>query len=107
MAEPIVQAALLGVGEDRVGLGGFLELFLRGVVARIAVRVMLHRQLAIGALDLGVGRRPRQFQDFVIIALAHDFATLTIAGRSRRSPIMYPRRSSPITSPSGWFVLAS
>src|SRR5439155_4610837 len=51
MAEPIVQPPLFIVREDRVGLRGFLELLLGGLVARIAVRVMLHRELAIRALD--------------------------------------------------------
>ena len=58
------------------------------MVARIPVRMMLHRELAIGALDLDLGRRLRDAEDFVVVALAHAFATFTIAGRSRRSPIM-------------------
>ena len=57
VAEAIVEAALLGVGEDGVRFRRFLELLLGGLVARIAIRVILHRQLAVGALDLDVGRR--------------------------------------------------
>ena len=56
VAEAIVETALLAVAADRVGLGGFLEAFFGGLVARIAVRVPLQRQLAIGNLDFGLGR---------------------------------------------------
>ena len=45
------------VGEDRVGLGRLLEGLLGRLVARIAIRVVLQRELAIRALDLPVGRR--------------------------------------------------
>ncbi len=88
VAEAVVQAALLGVGEHRVRLGALLELLFGGLVARIAIRVVLHRQLAVRALDLDVGRRARDAEDLVVVALAHAFATFTIAGRSSRSPIM-------------------
>ena len=47
-----------GVGEHGVRLGRFLELLLGRLVARIAIRVVLHRQLAVGALQLGLGRGP-------------------------------------------------
>ena len=57
VAEAVVQAALLGVGEDRVRLRRFLEFVLGRLVARIAIRVVLHRQLAVRALDLDFGRR--------------------------------------------------
>ena len=88
VAEAVVEAALLGVGEDGVRLGRFLELLLGGLVARIAVRVVLHRQLAVRALDFDFGRRARDPEDLVVVALAHAFATFTIAGRSSRSPSM-------------------
>jgi hypothetical protein len=88
VAEAVVGAALVGVRENGVGLGGFLELFFGGVVARIAIRVMLHRQLAVGALDLDSVRGPRHAEDLVVVAFAHAFATFTIDGRSNRSPIM-------------------
>ena len=56
VAEAIVEAALLGVGENRVRLGALLEFLFGELVARIAIRVELHRQLAVRALDLGLGR---------------------------------------------------
>ena len=49
------------------------------------VRVVLDRELPVGALDLDLGCRLRHPEDFVIVALAHAFATFTIAGRSSRS----------------------
>jgi hypothetical protein len=54
VTEAIVGRALVAVGEDGVGLGRFLELLLGGVVAGIAIGVVLERQLAVGALDLPV-----------------------------------------------------
>src|ERR1035437_119037 len=107
MAEPVVQAALVRVGEHRVGFRAFLECFLGCVVARVAIRVIFHRQLAVRALELDVGGRAADAEDLVVIPLAHAFATFTIAGRSSFWPIVYPRRSSPITSPSRCSGLAS
>ena len=87
MAEAIVARALVGVGQHRVGLGRFLELLLGGLVAGIAVGVVLQRELAIGALDVLIAGVARDAEDRVVVALAHDaFATRTSAGRSSRSP---------------------
>jgi hypothetical protein len=47
VAEAVVETALLRVGEDRVGLRALLEFFLGELVARVAVRVKLHRQSSI------------------------------------------------------------
>src|SRR3954470_11443434 len=88
MPVTIVERALLGIGHDRVGFRRFLETLLGGVVAGIAIRVVLQRQLAIRALDLLIRGFPRDAEDLVIISLAHPLATFTIAGRSRRSPSM-------------------
>ena len=60
MAEAVVHVPLVGVGEDRVGLGRFLELVFGGLVAGIAVGMELQRQLAVRALDLLIGRRTRR-----------------------------------------------
>jgi hypothetical protein len=101
--EAVVQPALLAVGEDRVGLRRLLEGFLRLVVARIAIRVVLQGQLAIRALDLLIGGLSLDPENLVVISLghaAHPLATFTIEGRSSRSPSMYPRRNSSMISPS-------
>ncbi len=70
MAEAVVEAALLGVGEDRVGLGALLEFLFRPAcgIPLVAVRVVLHRQLAISLLDFFVRGVLRNAQDFVIVS---------------------------------------
>ncbi len=40
MAEAVVEAALLGVGQNGVGFGRLLELFFGGLVAGIAIGMM-------------------------------------------------------------------
>src|SRR5262249_4375510 len=78
VAESIVEAALLAIGEHRVRFGRFLERLLGLVVARVAVGVVLQRELAIGALDLLVRRRALDAEDFVVIPFrdaAHPLAT--------------------------------
>ena len=53
VAELVVAPAFLVVGEDLVGLSAFLELDLGlGLVTVGAVGMILHRQPAVGALDL-------------------------------------------------------
>src|SRR5579875_2013421 len=70
MAITVVGSALLRVREYAVGLRDLLELF-GGffVIAGIAVRVILQRQLAVGALDLLVGSVSPDAQHFVIVSL--------------------------------------
>ena len=53
----VVLLALVGVRQDVVGLGDLLEALLGLRVARVAVRVVLARELAVGLLDLLL-RRP-------------------------------------------------
>ena len=52
MAETVIGGALVAVLQDVVGLVEFLELVLAVLVARIAVRVMLHGELAERDLEL-------------------------------------------------------
>ncbi len=59
----VVDLPLLGVGEGLVGGVDPAELLLRLLVARVAVRMILHGELAVGRLDLGlrgVARHPEQ-----------------------------------------------
>jgi hypothetical protein len=55
----VVGGAFLGVREDFVGFLGFLEFLLGRRIVRIAVRVVLHGQLAVGLLDLVVADASR------------------------------------------------
>ena len=55
-AELVVLGLLVRVGEDLVGLADLLELFLGFLIAGVAVRMVLHRTLAVGLFDiLGAG----------------------------------------------------
>jgi hypothetical protein len=69
----VVGGALLRVGEHLVGLLGLLELLfgLLGVVTLVAVRVVLHGQLAVGLLDVVVGGVLGHAEDVVVVALCH------------------------------------
>ena len=87
VTEAIVQTALFIVGQNGIRLGRFLELLLGRLVPGVSIGVVLQRQLAIRALQLGVARGSRYVENFVVVALAHDFATLTIEGLSSRSPM--------------------
>src|SRR5262249_9067760 len=91
MPEAVVHAPLLAIREDGIRFGRFLERFLRLVIARIAIRMVLQRKLPVGALDLLVVRISLDAQHLVVVPLrhaAHPLATLTIDGRSSRSPSM-------------------
>jgi len=83
MAILVVRGLLLRVGEHLVGLLGLLELLLGrlGAVTLVAVRVVLHRELAIGLLDVVVGRTLRQAKDFVVIAFAHGAIIFSARGQ--------------------------
>ena len=66
MAVAIVAGPLLRMAEDLEGLGGFLELDDGLVVARIAVGMILQRQLAVGLGDLrlrGVSRHAQALRN--------------------------------------------
>ena len=85
-AEGVELLALLGVGEQVVGALDLLEPLLGRGVTLVGVGMVLARELAIGLLDLVVGRRPRHAED-VVRAAGHGYsATITRAGRSTASP---------------------
>jgi hypothetical protein len=71
VAEAVIGGALLRVLEALIGLADLLELQLRGGVAGIAVRVELHRQLAIGDLEGLLVAALGNAKDLVEIALRH------------------------------------
>ncbi len=83
--ERVVARSALGVGQDLVGLVDLLELFLRGRI-RVDVGVPLLGELAVGALDLGVGRGPLDAEDHVEVALrgCHRDERIREVGPDRR-----------------------
>src|SRR5262245_27592253 len=52
LAELVIALALLRIGEDCIGLPDLLEFLFCAFVARVDVRVILARQLAVGFLDV-------------------------------------------------------
>ena len=70
MAEAVIARALLGVGQDGVGLAAFLEALFGARIVGVSVGVILERQLAIGALDLDVGGRTGDAENLVIVAFS-------------------------------------
>ena len=69
VAELVIPLALAGIREHFVRLGAFFEAHLRlGLIPVRPIRVILHRQASIGALDLLVARGFRDAQDFVIVS---------------------------------------
>ena len=64
VAEAVIGRALVGVLQDLVGLVDFLEAMLGVVVAGIAIRMPLHRQLAKRGFDVAVARGALDRQEF-------------------------------------------
>ena len=71
MPELVVGAALLGVAQDAVGLGRFLELVLGFLGARISVRVVLQGELAVSPLECRRIGLPADAQHLVIVPFLH------------------------------------
>ena len=70
MAVTVVELAFLRIAQHLVGLGGFLELGLRLGIADVAIRMILHGQLAIGLFERVVVGVSRDAQNLVIVPLA-------------------------------------
>ena len=69
----VIGGALLCVRKHLVGLFGLFELFFGalGGIPLIAVRVVLHRQLAISLLDFVLGSVLGNAEDLVIVSFGH------------------------------------
>jgi len=70
VTEAIVHLPLLTIAEYLVGLVDLFKAFL-GVGSLVHVRVILPRQLAIGAFDRIFVGVARDAQHFIVIAFAH------------------------------------
>ena len=79
VAVAVIDGALLGIAQDLVGLGAFLEADLRLVVARVLVRMPLDGEAPVGALH------------FVAVGIARDAEDLVVVGRGAHARI-FPSR---------------
>src|SRR5271157_2420651 len=68
VAEAVIASAFLRISEDRVGLTALLEALFRAGIVGVPVRVVLERELAIGALQLLIGCGAGDTQHLVVIA---------------------------------------
>ena len=71
VAVAIIGGALVGFRKHFVGFLHFLEMPFRIRVAEVAIGVILHRQLAIGFFQIGIGGVAIDAQNFVVVALGH------------------------------------
>ncbi len=67
----VIRLALFRIGQHLIGFLDFLELLFGLFVVRIAVRMVLHRELAISLLDLVFRGVFGQAEDLVKITLCH------------------------------------
>ncbi len=74
MAKPVIGTTLLSIAQDRIGFAHFLEFLFGFRIPGILVRMILHRQLAVGGLELLLVRILGYAQNLVIVALAHGMA---------------------------------
>jgi hypothetical protein len=88
VTEAVVGGPLLIVIEHLVGLLGFLEAVLGGVVVGISIGVVLHCKAAVGLLQV-IGRCiPVNTQYFVVVSLAHSTALFDTVGSVVRVPFL-------------------
>ena len=85
MAEAVIGGALVAVLEHVIGLVDFLEAMLAIFVARIAIGVMLHGELAERCLEFDLGAAAGHPQDFVVVALGHSGSALNFPRRDSRT----------------------
>lgn len=67
VAELVIARAFVGVAEHGVGFAALLEALLCVRIVRIAIRMVLHRELAIRTLDLDFGRGATYAEYLVVI----------------------------------------
>ena len=70
VAETVISGAFVSVGENRVGLAAFLELFFRIRIIGIAIRMIGQREFAISAFDFLFGGSAANSQHLVVVAFS-------------------------------------
>ena len=106
VAELVVRASLLAVRQNLVGFLDLFELLFRFLAVRVAIRVILHRQLAVSLFDVVVGGVAIDAQHIVVIFLGHVPVSLKIQPAREASPLRgrppYANdRSEPRNTPAG------
>jgi hypothetical protein len=86
----VVALALLGIGEDLVGLVDLLEALLR-LRFLVDVRVVLARELAVGLLDLLGARILRDAECLVVVLVLDRHADLSQGGNPLQPPLQRGR----------------
>ena len=76
MAKAIIGFTLLGIGQHLVGLFGLFEFFFRFLIARIAIGVELHRELAIRFFQLFFTRVLCNPEHIVKISFSHECSSI-------------------------------
>src|SRR5438034_4226368 len=98
LPELVVPLALLGVGQHFVGFVYPFESLFCGFVSRVNVRVKLARQLSVRLLDLILGRRFGNAQDFIVISKLHrhrsSLLSRTLVHQSENTMMHYSDRLS-------------
>src|SRR2546422_4401526 len=104
-AVAVVGRALVRIAQHLVRLGEPLEPLL-GVVALVAIGVVVHRELAIGLLDVGLGSVARHSQNPVVVRRPHASSSPTrrLVWSTSATILSYGMRvgpSTPITPARG------
>src|SRR5262249_8722589 len=100
-AEAVVLLPLFLVAEDIVGVLDFLEPGLGLLVARVTVRMVLPRQLAVGAFDFVFAGAARHAEHFVGIARHGSVRNRLGTGRASRRLYFSARRTHGKERPPG------
>src|SRR5262245_4345494 len=67
MAKAVIGSSLVDVRQNSVCLTRFFELFFRFRISGVPIRVVLHRELPVGRLQLNLGAVTTDSQDLVIV----------------------------------------
>src|SRR5262249_23750527 len=74
VAEAIIGRAFIGILKNVIGLVDLFEPMLAFLVAWIAIRMVLHRELAKRCLEFRLLGGTRDAKNFIIVALGHPLA---------------------------------
>ena len=85
VTELVVAGALIGIRKHSVRFRDFLEALFRRRVIRIPVGMALHRELAVGLLQVRLGDTPVDPERLVIVPLTHNHSSRLRGSAGRRA----------------------